>query len=153
MCFIDRLWEDGWKDRYYSFKFGVDGSDQEFRQIVVNFFCLFVLVLNICFKYYIFLCFLLQQFFVLNKVIYNMIVDFLQVNYYVRGLCWVFRYYYQVKYFFLLDICIIFKLLVLVWLVFMIYQIYILLWFVFVGLRFLEVVFFLLLCFVRFRFC
>eukprot|EP00105_Crassostrea_gigas_P029751 XP_011451785.1 PREDICTED: 5'-3' exoribonuclease 2 [Crassostrea gigas] len=46
-----RLWEDGWKDRYYSSKFGVDGSDQEFRQTVAN--------------------------------------------HYVRGLCWVLRYYYQ----------------------------------------------------------
>ncbi|XP_011451785.3 5'-3' exoribonuclease 2 [Magallana gigas] len=46
-----RLWEDGWKDRYYSSKFGVDGSDQEFRRTVAN--------------------------------------------HYVRGLCWVLRYYYQ----------------------------------------------------------
>nr|XP_022333433.1 5'-3' exoribonuclease 2-like isoform X3 [Crassostrea virginica] len=46
-----RLWEDGWKDRYYSSKFGVEGADAEFRQTVAN--------------------------------------------HYVRGLCWVLRYYYQ----------------------------------------------------------
>nr|KAI8740342.1 5'-3' exoribonuclease 2 [Biomphalaria glabrata] len=46
-----RLWEDGWKDRYYKSKFNVDVNDQEFR--------------------------------------YNV------ARHYVRGLCWVLRYYYQ----------------------------------------------------------
>ncbi|CAL1532127.1 unnamed protein product [Lymnaea stagnalis] len=46
-----RLWEDGWKDRYYKSKFDVDADDQEFRYTVAK--------------------------------------------HYVRGLCWVLRYYYQ----------------------------------------------------------
>ncbi|XP_012934776.1 5'-3' exoribonuclease 2 [Aplysia californica] len=46
-----RLWEDGWKDRYYKSKFDVDPDDLEFR--------------------------------------YNV------ARHYVRGLCWVLRYYYQ----------------------------------------------------------
>ncbi|KAK3093485.1 hypothetical protein FSP39_016304 [Pinctada imbricata] len=46
-----RLWEDGWKDRYYKSKFGVDVTDIDFRHTVAN--------------------------------------------HYVRGLCWVLRYYYQ----------------------------------------------------------
>lgn len=46
-----RLWEDGWKDRYYSQKFDVDPDDVTFRHTVAN--------------------------------------------HYVRGLCWVLRYYYQ----------------------------------------------------------
>ncbi|KAK7507070.1 hypothetical protein BaRGS_00001921, partial [Batillaria attramentaria] len=46
-----RLWEDGWKDRYYSQKFDVDPKDIVFRHNVAN--------------------------------------------HYVRGLCWVLRYYYQ----------------------------------------------------------
>ncbi|KAK7103968.1 5'-3' exoribonuclease 2-like [Littorina saxatilis] len=46
-----RLWEDGWKDRYYSQKFDVDSDDIKFRRTVAN--------------------------------------------HYVRGLCWVLRYYYQ----------------------------------------------------------
>lgn len=46
-----RLWEDGWKDRYYSQKFDVDSNDIAFRHTVAN--------------------------------------------HYVRGLCWVLRYYYQ----------------------------------------------------------
>ncbi|XP_064599809.1 5'-3' exoribonuclease 2-like, partial [Liolophura sinensis] len=46
-----RLWEDGWKERYYKNKFNVDISDAEFRHTVAN--------------------------------------------HYVRGLCWVLRYYYQ----------------------------------------------------------
>lgn len=157
MCFTDRLWEDGWKDRYYSSKFGVDGSDQEFRQTVVNLLCLLVLALNICLKYYTLLCFLLQQLSVLNKVTYNMTVDFLQANHYVRGLCWVLRYYYQVKYFSSSDtymyICITPKLLVLAWPVSMTHQTCTLSWFVFVGLRLLEVVLPLPLCSVRLRLC
>ena len=36
VLFTCRLWEDGWKDRYYSSKFGVEGADAEFRQTVVN---------------------------------------------------------------------------------------------------------------------
>lgn len=46
-----RLWEDGWKDRYYQSKFDVDAGDIEFRHNVAR--------------------------------------------HYVRGLCWVLRYYYQ----------------------------------------------------------
>ncbi|KAJ8309493.1 hypothetical protein KUTeg_014367 [Tegillarca granosa] len=46
-----KLWEDGFKDRYYKNKFDVDKSDTEFRHNVAN--------------------------------------------HYVRGLCWVLRYYYQ----------------------------------------------------------
>ncbi|KAH9503017.1 5'-3' exoribonuclease 2, partial [Bulinus truncatus] len=46
-----RLWEDGWRDRYYKSKFNVGPDDQEFRHNVAN--------------------------------------------HYVRGLCWVLRYYYQ----------------------------------------------------------
>ncbi|BFZ12305.1 hypothetical protein BsWGS_15345 [Bradybaena similaris] len=46
-----RLWEDGWKDRYYKSKFDVDVDDIEFRYTVAQ--------------------------------------------HYVRGLCWVLRYYYQ----------------------------------------------------------
>ncbi|XP_025103887.1 5'-3' exoribonuclease 2-like [Pomacea canaliculata] len=46
-----RLWEDGWKDRYYSQKFDIDSNDIAFRHNVAN--------------------------------------------HYVRGLCWVLRYYYQ----------------------------------------------------------
>ncbi|CAG5126627.1 unnamed protein product, partial [Candidula unifasciata] len=46
-----RLWEDGWKDRYYKSKFDVDADDIEFRHTVAQ--------------------------------------------HYVRGLCWVLRYYYQ----------------------------------------------------------
>ena len=36
VLFTCRLWEDGWKDRYYSSKFGVEGADAEFRQTVVS---------------------------------------------------------------------------------------------------------------------
>ncbi|XP_076463932.1 5'-3' exoribonuclease 2-like isoform X2 [Babylonia areolata] len=46
-----RLWEDGWKNRYYSQKFDVDENDIQFRRTVAS--------------------------------------------HYVRGLCWVLRYYYQ----------------------------------------------------------
>ncbi|GFR62384.1 5'-3' exoribonuclease 2 [Elysia marginata] len=46
-----RLWEDGWKDRYYQSKFDVNAGDIEFRHNVAR--------------------------------------------HYVRGLCWVLRYYYQ----------------------------------------------------------
>ncbi|XP_041353500.1 5'-3' exoribonuclease 2-like isoform X2 [Gigantopelta aegis] len=46
-----RLWEDGWKDRYYKSKFDVGEEDMDFRHTVAN--------------------------------------------HYVRGLCWVLRYYYQ----------------------------------------------------------
>ncbi|KAL4237918.1 5'-3' exoribonuclease 2 [Mactra antiquata] len=46
-----KLWEDGWKDRYYKNKFDVDAEDIAFRHNVAN--------------------------------------------HYVRGLCWVLRYYYQ----------------------------------------------------------
>ena len=46
-----KLWEDGWKDRYYKSKFNVDENDIKFRHQVAN--------------------------------------------HYVRGLCWVLRYYYQ----------------------------------------------------------
>ena len=54
-----RLWEDGFKERYYESKFAVAPTDEEFRSKVAN--------------------------------------------EYVRGLCWVLQYYYQVivKYFFL----------------------------------------------------
>ena len=31
-----RLWEDGWKDRYYKSKFDCDPSDQEFRYNVAR---------------------------------------------------------------------------------------------------------------------
>jgi len=31
-----RLWEDGWKDRYYTNKFDIDSSDVAFRQNVVR---------------------------------------------------------------------------------------------------------------------
>ena len=31
-----RLWEDGWKDRYYSNKFGVPSKDEEFVRSVVR---------------------------------------------------------------------------------------------------------------------
>lgn len=154
MCFTDRLWEDGWKDRYYSSKFGVDGSDQEFRQTVVNLLCLLVLALNICLKYYTLLCFLLQQLSVLNKVTYNMTVDFLQANHYVRGLCWVLRYYYQVKYFSSSDTYMYHsQIIILAWPVSMTHQTCALLWFVFVGLRLLEVVLPLPLRSVRLRLC
>lgn len=47
-----RLWEDGFKDRYYESKFAVSPTDEEFR----------------------------------SKVALE----------YVRGLCWVLQYYYQV---------------------------------------------------------
>ena len=33
---FDRLWEDGWKGRYYENKFGVDVDDREFRQQVAH---------------------------------------------------------------------------------------------------------------------
>ena len=33
---MNRLWEDGWKDRYYKNKFDVDADDQEFRHNVVS---------------------------------------------------------------------------------------------------------------------
>ncbi|XP_052269365.1 5'-3' exoribonuclease 2-like isoform X3 [Dreissena polymorpha] len=46
-----KLWEDGWKDRYYKSKFDVEKDDIAFRHNVAN--------------------------------------------HYVRGLCWVLRYYYQ----------------------------------------------------------
>ncbi|XP_029633751.1 5'-3' exoribonuclease 2 [Octopus sinensis] len=46
-----KLWESGWKDRYYKSKFDVDKDDVAFRHQVAN--------------------------------------------HYVRGLCWVLRYYYQ----------------------------------------------------------
>lgn len=46
-----KLWEEGWKDRYYKNKFDVDSEDVAFRHQVAN--------------------------------------------HYVRGLCWVLRYYYQ----------------------------------------------------------
>lgn len=46
-----KLWEDGWKDRYYKSKFDVDDDDIAFRHQVAK--------------------------------------------HYVRGLCWVLRYYYQ----------------------------------------------------------
>lgn len=48
-----RLWEEGWKQRYYKTKFDVDVTDEDFRRKVVQS--------------------------------------------YVEGLCWVLRYYYQVK--------------------------------------------------------
>lgn len=48
-----RLWEDGFKERYYESKFAVPPTDEEFR----------------------------------SKVALE----------YVRGLCWVLQYYYQVK--------------------------------------------------------
>lgn len=31
-----RLWEDGWKQRYYKTKFDVDATDDEFRKKVVK---------------------------------------------------------------------------------------------------------------------
>ena len=34
--FVRRLWEDGWKDRYYSQKFDVDRDDIAFRHNVVS---------------------------------------------------------------------------------------------------------------------
>ncbi|PIK55846.1 putative 5'-3' exoribonuclease 2 isoform X1 [Apostichopus japonicus] len=46
-----KLWEDGWRDRYYQSKFGVAPGDEKFRKTVAHA--------------------------------------------YVRGLCWVLRYYYQ----------------------------------------------------------
>lgn len=46
-----KLWEDGWKDRYYKSKFDIESDDIAFRHNVAN--------------------------------------------HYVRGLCWVLRYYYQ----------------------------------------------------------
>ncbi|XP_046579788.1 5'-3' exoribonuclease 2-like [Haliotis rubra] len=46
-----KLWEDGWKDRYYKSKFDTDANDIDFRHKVAH--------------------------------------------HYVRGLCWVLRYYYQ----------------------------------------------------------
>lgn len=33
MC---RLWEEGWKQRYYKTKFDVDASDEDFRRKVVQ---------------------------------------------------------------------------------------------------------------------
>lgn len=54
-----RLWEDGFKDRYYESKFDVEADNFEFRAEVGR--------------------------------------------QYVRGLCWVLRYYYQVK-----EVCITF---------------------------------------------
>uniref|UniRef100_A0A673HY94 5'-3' exoribonuclease n=1 Tax=Sinocyclocheilus rhinocerous TaxID=307959 RepID=A0A673HY94_9TELE len=50
-----RLWEEGWKQRYYKTKFDVDATDDEFRKKVVQS--------------------------------------------YVEGLCWVLRYYYQLRIF------------------------------------------------------
>lgn len=32
----DRLWEEGWKQRYYKTKFDVDVTDEDFRQKVVQ---------------------------------------------------------------------------------------------------------------------
>lgn len=34
VCF--RLWEEGWKQRYYKSKFDVDVTDEDFRQKVVK---------------------------------------------------------------------------------------------------------------------
>ena len=34
-----RLWEDGWKDRYYESKFAVGQEDLEFRNKVVSHCC------------------------------------------------------------------------------------------------------------------
>lgn len=53
LLIVHRLWEDGWKQRYYKTKFDVDASDEDFRKKVVQS--------------------------------------------YVEGLCWVLRYYYQVR--------------------------------------------------------
>lgn len=36
LVFYYRLWEDGWKDRYYKSKFDVDSNDIEFRHNVVS---------------------------------------------------------------------------------------------------------------------
>ena len=35
LCY--RLWEDGWKDRYYKNKFDVDSDDIAFRHTVVSY--------------------------------------------------------------------------------------------------------------------
>lgn len=64
-----RLWEDGFKDRYYESKFDIAPDNLEFR--FVNDLYLFVFYLkNVNFRYAVAL-------------------------HYVRGLCWVLRYYYQ----------------------------------------------------------
>lgn len=36
MTFVHRLWEEGWKQRYYKTKFDVDATDDEFRKKVVQ---------------------------------------------------------------------------------------------------------------------
>lgn len=35
-CLFCRLWETGWKQRYYKNKFDVDASDEKFRRKVVQ---------------------------------------------------------------------------------------------------------------------
>lgn len=36
---LNRLWEDGWKERYYLGKFSVGPEDREFRHKVVSHGC------------------------------------------------------------------------------------------------------------------
>lgn len=36
ICLLCRLWESGWKQRYYKNKFDVDASDEKFRRKVVQ---------------------------------------------------------------------------------------------------------------------
>lgn len=36
LCLLCRLWESGWKQRYYKNKFDVDASDEKFRRKVVQ---------------------------------------------------------------------------------------------------------------------
>lgn len=36
LCWVFRLWEAGWKQRYYKNKFDVDAADEKFRRKVVQ---------------------------------------------------------------------------------------------------------------------
>ncbi|KAJ1558490.1 5'-3' exoribonuclease 2, partial [Nowakowskiella sp. JEL0078] len=64
---VVRLWETGWKERYYQSKFEVSDTDMEFKKQYLNYWFI--------------------------KQNYNQIIRI--VTKYVEGLCWVLKYYYQ----------------------------------------------------------